>query len=205
MDYLRPVEALIPGAQGRLLGVLARAGDPLNLRTLARLAGISSGQASRVLPRLVELGVVERTDVPPSALFELPSSGFAAQLVRDLSNARDLLLQEMRKTAARLRPAPASIVLFGSVATGKARAGSDIDVLVVRPSGGVDDDTWTASLMRWTSRIREFSGNPVNVVEEHEEDIPKLLRSDRGLWDTIRSEGLLLAGKPLEELARKSA
>lgn len=199
------METLIPGAQGKLLGVLARAGGPLNLRTLARLARISSGQASRVLPRLVDLGVVERTDVPPSALFELPSGGFAARLVRDLSNARDLLLQEMRKTAARLKPAPASIVLFGSVATGSARAGSDIDVLFVRPTGAMDDDAWTAGLMKWTSRIREFSGNPVNVMEEHEEDIPQLLRSGRGLWDTIRSEGFLLAGKPLEELARKSA
>jgi predicted nucleotidyltransferase len=111
----------------------------------------------------------------------------------------------MRKTVARLKPGPASVVLFGSVATGSARAGSDIDVLVVRPTSAMDDDAWTAGLMRWTTRIREYSGNPVNVVEEHEEDIPKLLRSGRGLWDTIRSEGLLLAGKPLEELERKSA
>lgn len=204
MDFLRPVEALIPGAQGRLLGVLARAGTPLNLRTMARLAGISSGQASRVLPHLVELGIVERTEVPPSALFELPHGGFAAQLVRELSDARDALLQEMRRTARRLKPAPASIVLFGSVATGQARAGSDIDVLVVR-SSGVDDDAWTTSLMSWVSRTREFSGNPVNVVEENEGDIPKLLRSRRGLWDSIRTEGVLIAGTPLEELVRKSA
>jgi predicted nucleotidyltransferase len=205
MDYVRSVEALIPGAQGRLLGVLARAGAPVNLRTLARLADISPGQASRVLPRLVELGVVRRTEVPPSALFELAAGNFAARLVRKLADAHGTLLQEMRTTTARLRPPPASVILFGSAATGEARAGSDIDVLFVRSSGDANDDAWTSSLMTWVSRIREFSGNPVNVIEENEEDIPRLLRSRRSLWETIRTEGVLLAGKPLDDLARKIA
>ncbi|MGH2788483.1 MAG: MarR family transcriptional regulator [Actinomycetota bacterium] len=205
MDYRQPVEALIPGAQGRILGVLARAGAPLNLRTIARLAGISPGQASRVLPRLVELGVVQRTEVPPSALFELPKRNFAAELVRDLADAHGALLQELRRTAARLRPAPASMVLFGSAATGEARTRSDIDVLVVRPVDATDDDAWTAAVTRWAALIREFSGNPVNALEEDEGDIRRLLRSRRSLWEAIRSQGVLLAGKPLDELARKSA
>jgi predicted nucleotidyltransferase len=59
----------------------------------------------------------------------------------------------MKRAAAKLRPAPASVVLFGSAATGEARAGSDIDVLIVRPSGDTDEDAWTTSLMRWVSRI----------------------------------------------------
>ena len=205
MDYVRPVEALIPGAQGRVLGALARAGAPLNLRTLARLAGISAGQASRVLPRLVELGVVRRTEVPPAALFELPAQNFAAQLVRNPSDAQGALRQEMRRTTAKLSPAPASVVLFGSAATGEAHAGSDIDVLIVRSSDDADDDVWTTALMKWVSRIRDFSGNPVNVIEENEEDIPRLLRSSGGLWETIRNDGVVLTGKPLDELAQKSA
>lgn len=43
----------------------------LNLRTNARLAGIRQAQASRLLPDLVSLGVVERREVPPSSLFQL--------------------------------------------------------------------------------------------------------------------------------------
>lgn len=205
MDHRQPVEALIPGAQGRILGVLARAGAPLNLRTLARLAGISPGQASRVLPRLVELGVVQRTEAPPSALFELPKRNFAADLVRALSDAHGALLQEMRRSAARLQPAPASMVLFGSAAAGDARTDSDIDVLVVRSAGVTDDDAWTTAVMKWVRHIREFSGNPVNLLEENEEDIPRLLRSGRSLWGSIRSQGVLLVGKPLDEMAQKSA
>lgn len=71
MDFLRPVEAIVPGAQGRVLAVLVETTAELNLRTLAELAGVSQAQASRVLPRLVELGVVERREVPPASLFRL--------------------------------------------------------------------------------------------------------------------------------------
>ena len=50
MDFVHPVEAVIPGAQGRVLAVLVDTTAELNLRTIARLAGVSLAQASRVLP-----------------------------------------------------------------------------------------------------------------------------------------------------------
>ncbi len=54
---------MIPGTQGRVLDVLTRTTAELNLKTVARLAGVSAAQASRVLPRLVAPGVMERRDV----------------------------------------------------------------------------------------------------------------------------------------------
>lgn len=71
MDFVRPVEAIVPGVQGRVLAVLTETTTDLNMRTIARLADVSLSQASRVLAPLVELGVVERRDVPPSSLFRL--------------------------------------------------------------------------------------------------------------------------------------
>ena len=41
MDFVHPIEAVIPGAQGRVLAVLVETTAELNLRTLARLAGVS--------------------------------------------------------------------------------------------------------------------------------------------------------------------
>jgi hypothetical protein len=69
VDFVRPIEAIVPGAQGRVLAVLAETTAELNLRTIAQLAGISQAQASRLLPDLVALGVVERREVPPASLF----------------------------------------------------------------------------------------------------------------------------------------
>jgi hypothetical protein len=41
MDYRRPVEDLIPGVQGKVLGVLARTDTDLTMRAVAELAGVS--------------------------------------------------------------------------------------------------------------------------------------------------------------------
>jgi len=57
MDFVHPVQAVIPGTQGRVLAVLAETTAELNLRTVARLAAVSPAQASRLLPGLVELGL----------------------------------------------------------------------------------------------------------------------------------------------------
>ena len=65
MDFQHPVEAVIPGAQGRVLAVLLNASGELNLRTIARLSRVSLAQTSRVVPGLVSLGLVERREVPP--------------------------------------------------------------------------------------------------------------------------------------------
>ena len=80
MDFRRPVEAVIPGVQGRILGVLAETTAELNLRSIARLSGVSPAQASRVLPELVALGLVERREAPPSALFALVDEHVAGRL-----------------------------------------------------------------------------------------------------------------------------
>ena len=63
MDFVHPIEAIIPGVQGKVLAVLAETTADLNMRTIARLADVSAAQASRVLPDLVELGLVERGDL----------------------------------------------------------------------------------------------------------------------------------------------
>lgn len=60
VDYPQPVEALIPGVPGRVLGVLARTESQLTMRTVARLARVGVNRAAVVRNALVSLGVVER-------------------------------------------------------------------------------------------------------------------------------------------------
>src|SRR5438309_4104247 len=100
MDFVEPVQAVIPGAQGRILGVLVETTAELNVRTIARLSGVSLAQASRVLPGLVELGLVERREVPPSALFRLVTENIAARFVHELARARQAVLDELGRMAA---------------------------------------------------------------------------------------------------------
>src|SRR3954453_13186650 len=112
VDFVRPVEAVIPGVQGRILAVLAETSAELNLRTIARLARVSPAQASRVLPMLAELGIVERREAPPSALFRFVPENIAARAVTALAGAREIVLDEIGGAAGDLVPAPASVIVF---------------------------------------------------------------------------------------------
>lgn len=207
MDFAAPVQALIPGAQGRILTVLAETTAELNLRTIARLSGVSLAQTSRIMPGLVELGIVERRDVPPAALFRLVEDHIASRAVLAVARARTTVLQELGSTAAKLSPAPTSVIVFGSFAQGTARAGSDIDIVVVRPDSVDDDDrNWHADLEGWRRQGRRLTGNPIEVVEVAASEASRLLRSRRPLWSAIRRHGIVVHGRTLDGLTgRRSA
>lgn len=201
MDFGRPLETIIPDAQGRILGALARTTEELTLTTLADLSHVSLAHAARIVPRLVALGVVERRDVPPAVVVRLVRENLAAQAVLALADLRHTFFEELRESARQLDPAPVSVTLFGSFARGDDNTESDVDVVVARPSAVREDDAaWSESMAKWEVHVRRISGNTLNRIECAEADVPKLMRSHRPLWQEIRREGIALVGRPLSEL-----
>ncbi|MFT7601919.1 MAG: putative nucleotidyltransferase [Acidimicrobiales bacterium] len=201
MDFMHPVQAVIPGTQGRVLAVLAETTAELNLRTVARLADVSPAQASRVLPGLVELGLVDRREVPPSSLFQLNRTNLAASLVVELSQSRDLALKAIGAAAADLSTPPSSVIIFGSFARREADRHSDIDAVIVRPDGiDADDDTWSAGVEQWRETIRAITGNTVEVVETNQTEAAKKLASKRELWRAVARDGVVVHGATLDQL-----
>ncbi len=195
MDYVNPVEALIPGVQGRVLTVLARTEAELTMRSVAELAGVSANQATVVLNRLVRLGLVERRDVGAAALVRLVRENEAARSVLSLVDLRQGVLARLAGEARKIRPAPACLVVFGSFARGDAHENSDIDVLAVPPSEAqVAHGRWTAALGQWSDRATRIAGNPVNLLEATMDELPKLVRHEREPWRTIVEEGVVLVG-----------
>ena len=198
MDFARPVAALIPDAQGRVLATLAATTRELNLRTLAELSGVSVAHAARIVPRLVELGVVERRDVPPAVLVRLVREHLASRALLALADLRHAFLEELCESLRRLEPAPLSVTLFGSFARGDDDAASDVDVVVVRPSTVEEDDpAWSEAMAGWEGYVRRISGNAVNRIEVSADELPNLVKSRRPLWQAIRQEGVALSGTPL--------
>lgn len=204
MDFIRPVQAVIPGAQGRILSVLAETSAELNLRSIARLSGVSLAHASRVMPVLVELGVVERREAPPSALFRFVPENVASRAITALTRSRHTVLDEMGSVATRLDSPPVSIVVFGSFARGEADSESDIDVLVVRPLDVEEDDlSWREALDGWREHVSRLAGNRVETLEVTEQDMPRLLRSRKPLWTDVQREGVVVFGLPLMALKER--
>ena len=201
MDFLQPVQAVIPGTQGRVLAVLAETTAELNLRTVARLASVSPAQASRVLPGLVELGLVERREVPPSSLFRLNRQNVAAQVVIELARSHDIALERTGAAARDLPVPPASVIVFGSFARREADRHSDIDAVIVRPDGvDGDDEAWAGGVEQWRERVRAITGNPVEVIETDRAEVAQKLASRRPLWRDIASDGVVIHGATLDDL-----
>ncbi len=201
MEFVRPIEALIPGVQGRVLSVLTETTTDLNLRTIARLADVSVAQASRVLPHLVGLGLVERRELPPSSLFRLVREHAAAGPLLSLARVRDAVVEEMGRTAGDLPVVPVSVIVFGSFARGEADVQSDIDTVLVRPADVEEsDDAWSASVEQWRDTVRRVSGNPVEVLEVRSNEIARRLHSRRQIWHDIRRDGLVVHGLSIDEL-----
>lgn len=201
MDFVRPIEAVVPGAQGRVLAVLAETTAELNLRTLAQLAGISQAQTSRLLPELVALGVVERREVPPAALFRLVPEHVASRALLALARSTDAVLDDMGRRAGALPVPPTSVIVFGSFARREADADSDIDVVVVRPTGiDEDDDRWVESLDAWRREVRRLAGNPVEVLEVGAKEAATKLGGRSQVWVDIRRDGDVVHGLSIDEL-----
>jgi predicted nucleotidyltransferase len=189
MDYSHPVAALIPGVQGRVLEVLAATEAELTMRTVARLAAVSPNRATSILNQLIDLGLVERREAGTAALVRLCRDNEAARLILQLAGLPETVRQRLAETAHAIVPAPASVTLFGSFARGHAVAGSDVDILVVRPAAVTADDAgWTDALGRWSDSARRIAGNPVNLVVVSETEVPRLARRQRSVWAEIASD-----------------
>ncbi len=201
MDFKRPVEAVIPGAQGKILAVLVETTAELNLRTVARLSGVSVAQTSRILPSLVALGLVERREAPPSALFRFVHDHLASQAIALLARARERVIDELGQTAAELDPAPVSIVVFGSFARDDADAQSDIDVVVVRPEAlDEDDDRWRRALENWCHNAKRLTGNSIEVFEIAEDEIAERLSGQGAVWRDVTRDGVTVFGAAVDQL-----
>ena len=82
------------------------------------------------------------------------------------------------------------IVLFGSVAKGEDKTGSDVDIAVIHNLKDIED---------LKSSINKFVHEKIQVVYVHVDKLPKEIE----LVSALTGEGLLLYGKPLKVILNK--
>ena len=153
------------------------------------------------MPGLVELGIVDRFEVPPASQFLLVREHVATRAILALADVRAGLLGQMAEAASTISPAPHSVIVFGSFARGEAGPASDIDVVVVRSDAVDEDDAgWSDSLEHWRRHIRVLAGNDVEVIEAAATDVSRKLRGRSELWRKIKQEGIAVFGANTADL-----
>lgn len=123
---------LFPGYRRSVLGLLLLHPEQrYHLREIARLTSTTPGTLARELAKLVEAGLLVRSpqgnQIAYAANTASPVFDELASILRKTSGLADVLAQALLPLAERIRVA----FVFGSSASGKARVGSDVDVLVI--------------------------------------------------------------------------
>jgi len=203
MDFRTPVETLIPGATGRLLAALARVDAELPISTLASVAGVGRTRASGLIAELSTLGLVDRREIGRTTMVRLARDNAAAELVDRLVHLQNVVVDQLRRLAAEVDPAPLALVVFGSFARAEATADSDIDVLAVRPQDA-DPERWADALATFAAKARRLTGNPVQVLdydlaELHRRASPRA-KTGRAFWEALRRDAIVLRGAAIDEL-----
>lgn len=191
-----PVKLLFGRYRRRLLGLLLlRPDEAFHVRELSRLTEIPVGSVDRELKRLTEADLLVRRPVGNQVQY---------QANRDCP-VFDELAALFRKTtglAGVLREALLSVsgveiaLVFGSMASGNARPGSDVDLLVL---GSAD----FASVVEALLDVHEVLGREINpVVMPIETFVRKLNEGDRFVRSVLEGDKVYIKGNQnhIEEL-----
>ena len=186
-----------------LLRRLSRESQPLTARQLAELTGLNHRTVVEALDPLTHLGVVEKRHAGPSYLYTLARENFIAQrIVLPALEAESGLPAALRdEIVALFAPEAISIVLFGSLARGEEKHGSDVDVLVVMADGEGCAEIEERGLEAGHSFFKRF-GRPLSV---HCITLPDARRGGEAFLSEAVREGETLFGKPPAELGDDDA
>ena len=118
-----------------VLRYLTAVSGSLSGNEIAKRLRLQQSSVRLALERLVEAGIVTRTDIGRSAAYELDHRlafvrTLLVPLFRDETNLRGRLLNSLVRGSRKLEPKPEAIVLFGSLARGR-RDFRDVDLLCI--------------------------------------------------------------------------
>lgn len=157
VDVSLPIRSVIPSLDGPVLAALSGTYGPSNLTTVHRLTGgVGSLTGVRnVLLRLVEVGIVD--EVPGG--YVLNREHVAASAIEQLAGLHGALTTRLRSELDAWSGEVVFAGVFGSAARRDGDQRSDIDLLVVSDSAGLEDFA-----DHLAERVRRWTGNDVQVV-----------------------------------------
>ena len=154
----QPIELMFGAYRRKLLATLMlRPGERYHVRELGRMTGMSAGSIHRELKVMAESGLLIREQVGNQVLYhanqDCPIYQELAAIFRKTIGLADLLHDALEDLADKIELA----FVFGSMATGRQKSTSDIDVLVL-------GDVTLAEVVVALSPLRQTLGREINPV-----------------------------------------
>lgn len=127
-----PAEVLFSGYRRQILALLLlRPEESFYVREIERLTGIPAGSLHRELKLLTEAGLVQRATAGNQVRYQANTACPIFEELTGIFRKTVGLADVLREALAPLADKIEAAFIFGSVAQGKERAASDIDVMVV--------------------------------------------------------------------------
>lgn len=209
MDLANPMQSVIPSGHGAVLSVLARTDVSLSGSRIAELTQpkFSQRRVNDILKQLADSGIALKESRPPSILYRLNHDHVAADGILTLAHMSATLVARIRAELDAWSVAPQAAWLFGSAARGAGSEHSDIDIFLLLPSGGRENQTtdrvWEHQIETLTEKIRSWSGNSCEVVEMDTSELTAAIKRDDRLIRDLREHAVVLAGRDPRALLRK--
>lgn len=181
-----PFGGLIPGARGAVLSALLRTDARLTGRQVHALVSDrhSLWSVQEALKAWVQLGVVHTETIGRAVIHAINEDHYTVAPLRSLLDP----MAALTNTAAQfLEEDVGAIIVFGSVARGEAKEGSDIDLAVIAQSG------WEGRV-DLEDAVRKRLGNDCDVLVFTLEDFTSLAAAHEPVVDEILADGIPLIG-----------
>ena len=203
--FHRPLDTLLGAvANVRVLRVLADHGGALTPTTLANRARVTRQSAWNAIARLDGLGVLERVGQGRGTSYRLnPAHPFVPPLqalFRTESQRVERLFDAVRTAAGGMKPPPVAVWLFGSVARGEDRPGSDIDVAILSPEGQSSYQQY-GMIEALGTFMGELTSH-ISVIAMTKDDIRRMRRKRDRFWTELKRDGVPLFGPAPAEAVR---
>lgn len=168
--------------------LLLRPDESFYVREIGRLTGVPAGSLHRELKQLTDAGLLHRTAAGNQVRYQVdlscPIQEDLAGIFRKTAGMADVMRDALSALKGKIRLA----FIFGSVAQGKERATSDVDVMVVGAAS-------LASVVEALTPARERLRREVNpVVMTRSAFQAKLKAGDRFVSRLAREPKLFLVG-----------
>ncbi len=183
-------------AKIRILRVLSVSPQPLSGRQVGELSRLSHRGAIQALKSLVELGAVRQRRVGAAYQYSLSRGNMAVEtIIAPSLKAEASILDDLKRNIiSQFRGKTVSLTLYGSLARGTGKRGSDIDVLAVsrdeRRKKELEDKA-AASISFFRERYNAILSLHCYTLLELKS------RKNLPLLKSVIQEGLELSGKPL--------
>jgi len=190
----------------QMLRALLPLDTPASGRETQRLAGVrSNAGAQRALDELSDLRILERTEAGGAHLYQINRAHHLFEALAGLfereQGSLDVVRTELERALGPAGEAPEvlSVVVFGSVATGNARPGSDLDVLVLTAAKEATADV-EARIRAAATPLSRRLGLSLSPYVLSRADASFRYHDGDPLMQAIMTDGRTLIGAFLQEL-----